>query len=240
MNRDSCVLGSVSVAVGLMLGITVLAHGHRPRALALTPSEMSWTSQGPFAVPRMAQVNLVGNPLRPGPYTLRLKFAKGSRIAPHSHPDSREVTILSGVFATGYGETFDSAKLKILPAGSFYTEPSNVPHFIEIEEDAVLQVSSTGPSGLKLVNPFAPKMLSMSPERNVTHMSGTDRSKWRARHDSNARPSTSERGNTTFAASPRQRAAYHVGQLGFAIRFCQQQHAGVEAALMHDRVVGIA
>jgi hypothetical protein len=28
--------------------------------------------------------------------------------------------------------------------------------------------------------------------------------------------------------------------LGFAIRFCQQQHAGVEAALMHDRVVGIA
>jgi len=54
--------------------------------------------------------------------------------------------------------------LKILPACSFYTEPSNVPHFIEIEEDAVLQVSGTGPSGLKLVNPFAPKMLSMSPE----------------------------------------------------------------------------
>jgi hypothetical protein len=44
------------------------------------------------------------------------------------------VTVLSGVFATGYGETFDNAKLKILPAGSFYTEPANVPHFIEIGE----------------------------------------------------------------------------------------------------------
>ena len=38
----------------------------------------------------------------------------------------------------------------------------------------------------------------------------------------------------------RQRAADHVGQLGLAIRLGQQQHAGVEAALMHDRVVGIA
>src|SRR6185312_5751379 len=77
MNRDSCVPGSVSAAVGLMLGITVLAHGHRPRALALTPSEMSWTSQGPLAVPRMAQVNLVGNPLRPGPLHLALEVREG-------------------------------------------------------------------------------------------------------------------------------------------------------------------
>jgi hypothetical protein len=42
----------------------------------------------------------------------------------------------------------------MLPAGSFYTEPANVPLFIEIEEDTVLQVSGTGPSGRKLVNPF--------------------------------------------------------------------------------------
>ena len=40
-------------------------------------------------------------------------------------------------------------------------------------------------------------------------------------------------------ASPRQRAADHVRQLGLPIRLCQQQHAGIEAALMHDGVVGI-
>jgi quercetin dioxygenase-like cupin family protein len=85
-------------------------------------------------------------------YTLRLKFPKGFKIAPHTHPDSREVTVLSGVFATGYGESFDGAKLKILPAGSFYTELANVPHYIEIEEDTVLQVSGKGPSGRNFVN----------------------------------------------------------------------------------------
>jgi quercetin dioxygenase-like cupin family protein len=140
------------------LGLAVAVEGVRAQTKrevpALTPSEMSWMSQGPLAAPGMEQVNLVGNPLRPGPYTLRLRFPKGFKIAPHTHPDAREVTIISGVYATGYGETFDSAKLKILPAGSFYTEPANVPHFIEIEEDTVLQVSGTGPSGRKFVNPF--------------------------------------------------------------------------------------
>ncbi len=119
--------------------------------VALTPVEMQWTTQGGLAAPGMEQLNLVGDPAKPGPYTLRLKFPKGFRIAPHTHPDSREVTIVSGTFATGYGETFDAAKLKILPAGSFYTEPANVPHYIEIKEDVVLQVSGVGPSGRRFV-----------------------------------------------------------------------------------------
>ena len=140
------------------LGLVVAVEGVRAQtkreATAVTPSELSWMSQGPLAAPGMEQVNLVGDPSRPGAYTLRLKFPKGFKIAPHTHPDAREVTIISGVYATGYGETFDRAKLKILPAGSFYTEPANIPHFIEIEEDAVLQVSGTGPSGRKLVDPF--------------------------------------------------------------------------------------
>ena len=67
--------------------------------------------------------------------------------SPVIRADSREVTIISGVFATGYGEKFASEKLKVLPAGSFYTEPANLPHFIEIREETVLQVSGTGPSG---------------------------------------------------------------------------------------------
>ena len=84
----------------------------------------------------MQQLNLVGDPSKPGPLHAAPQSSRRASGLPHTHPDSREVTILSGVFATGYSETFDHAKLKTLPAGSFYTEPANVPHFIEIEEDA--------------------------------------------------------------------------------------------------------
>ncbi len=125
----------------------------QPEPMAMTPAEMKWEAQGGLALPGMEQVNLVGNPSKPGPYTLRLKFPAGYKLAPHTHPDSREVTILSGTWYTGYGERFDEAALKALPAGSFYTEPANVAHFVEVREPVTIQVKGTGPSGRVFVGP---------------------------------------------------------------------------------------
>ena len=138
-----------SAAVGASIAV---AQNGAPGVVALTPDEMQWRSQGVLAAPGLEQLNLVGDPARSGPYTIRLRFPKGYRIPPHTHPDAREVTILSGTYATGYGERFDPANLKILPTGSFYTEPANMPHYIEIKEDVVLQVSGIGPSGRKYVS----------------------------------------------------------------------------------------
>jgi len=146
-------LASALIVAGVVSSALAMAQTAAPGVMALTPADMKWSSQGPLAAPGMEQINLVGDPTLPGPYTLRLKYPKGLKIAPHSHPDSRQVTILSGLFATGYGEKFDAANLKLLPAGSFYTEPANVPHYIEIKEDAVLQISGTGPSGRRPVDP---------------------------------------------------------------------------------------
>jgi hypothetical protein len=136
-------------ASGAFLTFVVAAYSAEPGVMALTADEMKWSSQGGLALPGMEQVNLIGNPTKTGPYTLRLKFPAGFKLPPHFHPDAREVTVLSGVWYTAYGETFDSAKLKALPAGSFYTEPANEPHYVEVREPTVIQVSGTGPSGRK-------------------------------------------------------------------------------------------
>ena len=104
-------------------------------------------------LPGMEQVNLVGDPAKPGPYTIRLKISAGYKVAAHTHPDSREVTILSGTWYMGYGDKFDAEKLKAMPAGSFFTEPANVSHFVEVREPVMVQVSGMGPSGRKFVNP---------------------------------------------------------------------------------------
>jgi anti-sigma factor ChrR (cupin superfamily) len=146
-------LGVLAFVCALAVASVALAQDGGSGVVALTPDQLKWAKQGALALPGMEQVNLIGDSSKPGPYTMRLKFPKGLKVPPHTHPDSREVTIISGVFATGYGETFDASKLKVLPAGSFYTEPANVPHYIEIKEDVVLQVSGTGPSGRKYVNP---------------------------------------------------------------------------------------
>ena len=125
--------------------------------MALAPSEMKWSAQGGLALPGLEQTTLIGDPSKPGPYTIRLKFPAGFKVAPHTHPDSREVTVLSGTWYTGYGEKAEATALKELPAGSFYTEPANIAHYVEIREPTVIQVSGTGPSGRKFVGPEAPK-----------------------------------------------------------------------------------
>lgn len=138
-----------------LLSASLVAHAADPSAVALTPSEMKWSSQGRLAMPGMEQTLLIGDPAKPGPYTIRLKFPAGFKLAPHTHTDSREITILSGTWFTGYGEKVVAADLKELPAGSFYTEPAGVPHYVEIREPTVIQVSGTGPSGRAFVDKAA-------------------------------------------------------------------------------------
>jgi len=144
-------------AIVLTLGSILLASTAASAQMALTPDEMKWASQGALALPGLEQTVLIGDPAKPGPYTVRLKFPAGFKVKPHTHPDSREVTVLSGTWYTGYDDTTDPAKLKALPAGSFYTEPANVPHYVEVRESVLIQVSGTGPSGRNWVGPEAPK-----------------------------------------------------------------------------------
>src|SRR5215475_4713275 len=148
-------MAALAILGAVLAGITIQGpHAQsKPEPMALTESEMTWGAQGGLALAGMEQVNLVGNPGKRGPYTLRLKFPAGYKLAPHTHPDYREVTILSGTWYTSYGDKFDAASLKALPAGSFYTEPANLPHFVEVREPVMIQVSGTGPSGRAFVHP---------------------------------------------------------------------------------------
>ena len=148
----SRVLGIAFIGLGLLFVAQGMEQSIAP--IAMTPEEMHRMGQGVLSAPGMQQVNLVGDPAKPGPYTLRLKFPKGLRIAPHTHPDSRELTVLSGLLAAGYGEKFDADHLKLLPAGSFFTQPKHVPHYMEIKEDTVLQISGMGPSQRIFVVPM--------------------------------------------------------------------------------------
>jgi quercetin dioxygenase-like cupin family protein len=72
---------------------------------------------------------------------------------PHSHPVDVQVTVLSGTLLHAEGETFDETKLKEYPAGSFFVERANVPHYAVAKTAVVLQGSGIGPFGFTYVNP---------------------------------------------------------------------------------------
>jgi len=95
---------------------------------------------------------LAGDGNKPEMYTLRVHLAKDAKIPPHSHPDGRMVTILSGELFAGIGPTFDPGHGTLLPAGSFMVIPAGEVHWSWAKNgDVVYQETGTGPTATNLI-----------------------------------------------------------------------------------------
>jgi quercetin dioxygenase-like cupin family protein len=120
---------------------------------AVLPEEIDWQ---PFpAFPPSARLAVVvGDPSRPGPYTIRVKVPKGVKLAPHRHPEDRVYTVISGVFYIGLGDRFDESRLRAYPPGSVIVLPGDTAHFHwAMSGEYVSQVSGIGPLGLDYLDP---------------------------------------------------------------------------------------
>jgi mannose-6-phosphate isomerase-like protein (cupin superfamily) len=94
----------------------------------------------------------VGSEDMPGPYLFRVRLAAGARIPPHTHPDERSTTVLSGTILVGFGKTFDAARMVAVPAGSVYVAPAGSPHYLWARDgEAVYQESGVGPSATNMI-----------------------------------------------------------------------------------------
>ncbi len=139
------VIFRTAIAAYFVLCVTAAhAQGEALRPMQIVPGDLVWA-----ATPAGFQVaTIIGDQAKPGLYVARAKFPAGLRIQPHFHPDERIVTVLSGTVYVGYGEQFDEAKMKALPAGSVWTEPAKQAHFAWAKDgEVVLQVVGNGPSG---------------------------------------------------------------------------------------------
>jgi quercetin dioxygenase-like cupin family protein len=94
-------------------------------------------------------VTIFGDSSKPGLYVDRIKFAPGTKVMPHWHPDSvRTVLVLSGTFYFAVGEQWDESQLKAYPAGTLYSEPARTPHYAWAKDgEVILQVTAIGPTG---------------------------------------------------------------------------------------------
>lgn len=130
----------------------------RADARRLTPADIAALDRtGPGAgssgVTGIVTTVLYGDPSSPGLYTIRLSVPANTRIEAHSHRDDRSATVVSGVWYFGYGSSFDESALVALPAGSFYTEPPNRPHFARtLAEPVVVHITGYGPTDTSYVD----------------------------------------------------------------------------------------
>ncbi len=142
-------IGAVAVAG---VASTTLAETMDDHTL-LPADEIEW-GPGPASIPEGAEaVVLHGDPGEEGLFGLRLRLPEDYAIPPHTHPQPEIVTVISGTFHVGMGETADRDETEALPAGSFFAFPPGMAHYAFNDEETVIQLNSTGPWELTYVNP---------------------------------------------------------------------------------------
>ena len=145
------IVGTLCVAGHL---VTIAAHPGVHDKNAFTPDTIQWGPPPPFLAPGAQLAVIEGNPAAStGDYTVRLKMPDGYRIAPHWHPQREKVTVLSGTFKVGMGDTFVKDKMGSFPAGSFaYLDP-DMHHYAMASGEVIVQVHGSAPLQFNYVNP---------------------------------------------------------------------------------------
>lgn len=122
-----------------------------PNAMTVVHTDqMQW--QDYPGLPGVKFVVLYGDPKKEGVYVIRAKFAPHTMSRPHWHPEARYVTVISGTWWGGTGDSFDPDRTVALKAGSFAVHtPGEVHYDGAKDEEAVVQIIGVGPSGTNVV-----------------------------------------------------------------------------------------
>lgn len=144
VEEDSAATTTVPVA-------TTTAPAETARQVVLKAQDVRYVP-GPPALPAGTEVAVLqGDPTKPGPFVQRARFPDGSRIQPHTHPGTENVTVLEGTFYLGFGERFSEETTQALPAGSHFSIPADTAHFAYVQGRTVVELHGTGPFVLNYV-----------------------------------------------------------------------------------------
>jgi quercetin dioxygenase-like cupin family protein len=152
--RYTLLLVAAILPLGALAAQESSPAGAQPsQAHVLTPEHLTW-GPAPAVLPAGAQLAVLeGDPTKAGPFTMRLSMPAGYRLPPHFHQVDEHVTVISGAFQVGMGDTFDESKLTTLPPGTFGVIPPGMRHFARADKATVVQLHGVGPWGLTYVNP---------------------------------------------------------------------------------------
>jgi hypothetical protein len=89
---------------------------------------------------------LFGDPEKPGPYVMRIKWLPGNFSQPHFHNSDRFFVVISGTWWVGTGNKFDPENTVPMPAGSYVLHKGGQVHYDGAKGgEAIIQVVGIGP-----------------------------------------------------------------------------------------------
>src|SRR5262245_26428594 len=146
------IVSAITAAAILYGGAT--ARAQTPAHVLQTPAEAKWGPAPPMIPPGAQIAVLAGDPTKPVPYTVRLKFPANYAIQAHSHPTDENVVVVSGALTFGMGEKLakGAAANKTLATGGYALMPAGMNHFAYTESTTTIVLYGVGPVEFKYVN----------------------------------------------------------------------------------------
>ena len=141
--------GSRRLALAVLATMLTVSAGHaadidRAAVDFKTPVDIKWIRN---AAGTNESAVLFGDPSKPGPYVVRVKWFPCNMSRPHFHPNDRFFAVLSGTWWMGTGETFDPENTVPAPAGSYVIHYGGKVHYDGAKnEETVIQVWGMGPA----------------------------------------------------------------------------------------------
>lgn len=119
----------------------------------MAPAALKWGDPPPGLPPGSKLAVISGDPTQAQPFVLRAQVPAGYKVAPHWHPGTENLTVLSGTVALGMGEQFDESKMTALGPGGYASLPAEMRHYFMSKTAATFQVDGMGPFVVNYVNP---------------------------------------------------------------------------------------
>jgi quercetin dioxygenase-like cupin family protein len=140
--------GALALAA-VVLGAAVLVPARAraeidPASITLIPFD-KLTFTGKPGAPQTAIV--FGDPTKPGMYGVVIKWPPHTNSRPHSHPNDRYITVLSGTWWIDTGPKFRPEAMVPMKPGSFIIHHANEIHYDGAKDDpAMIYIVGMGPA----------------------------------------------------------------------------------------------
>ena len=135
---------SILVVLGLVAAVSAARAVVDPTAVQVVPpDQIKWVKN---AAGTNETAVLFGDPTKPGPYVMRIKWLPGNMSRPHTHTTDRFFVVISGTWWCGSGTKFDPDSTVPTKPGSYVIHHAGQPHYDGAKgEETVIQVFGIGP-----------------------------------------------------------------------------------------------
>lgn len=125
-------------------------------------NEIQFGSWGDVPAGSREMARLYGDPEKPGPYLVLIRWNPGWFSAPHSYATDRIQMVVSGTWFVNSGADFAPDEAVAVPAGGFVRRTARTFHYDGVpsngKEPAVIAVFGMGPVEIELADPHQPSL----------------------------------------------------------------------------------